>query len=131
MTATQFTLFRNQWPHAQEFEAWRHTPGGGHVVNLFIREAIRARRNGELVTAKGVWEDIRRRMGAIRARLNRSGIHVDEAGGFALNNNHTPYCARLAMERAPELQGYFRLRNLGATNQAARAVVVPLVQKTA
>jgi hypothetical protein len=35
------------------------------------------------------------------------------------------------MERAPELQGYFRLRNLGATNQAARAVVVPLVQKTA
>ena len=124
MTGIQYSLFRDQCPHQQAFDHWRKTKGGGHIVNLFIREAVRAKRNGEWATAKGICEDLRRRIGSIRARMEVRGIHLQESDGFALNNNFTAYLARFSMERCPELNGYFRLRDLGATKAGPKRVYV-------
>lgn len=39
-------------------------------------------------------------------------VNEDRYGGFKLNNNHRAYYARLAMEREPELAGFFATRAL-------------------
>jgi hypothetical protein len=63
---------------------------------------------------------------ARRAGVSRLGIarlfevlrweHMVRTGGdlFKLNNNHRSYYARLIMDRNPELDGLFQIRQLGA-----------------
>lgn len=117
MTATQYDLFGKT--HAQSFEAWAHTPAGGHVVNRFIRIAIGFHRRGQKIGAKAIAE---------RLRWN-AFVRRAEGADWLINNNHVAPMARFAMERAPELAGFFETRTLGNTNKPRRAVVVAIREK--
>jgi len=89
--------------HQQKFNEWVHTPEGGHVANLFIRMAIGLNRSGHKVGAKLIFERIRWHFEVRRAKSSQ----------YKLNNNYHAYLSRLAMERVPELAGYFDTREVG------------------
>ena len=99
---TQLDLFGET--HQQAFDAWVHTPAGGAVANRFIRLAIGLRRSGRF-----------KRFGAkaIAERLRWHYLVRGAGDDYAVNNNHTAYLARFAMERAPELRGFFVLHEIG------------------
>lgn len=118
MTATQYDLFKPS--HCQGFDAWKETPAGGQVVNRFIRIAIGFHRRGQRIGAKCIAE---------RLRWN-AFVRRAEGSDWLINNNHVSAMARFAMERAPELQGFFETRTLGITNKPRRAVIVPIHEKT-
>ena len=82
------------------FEQWVHTREGGDAMNRFIRLAIAASRSGVKVGAKEIWERLRWHYKARKA----------EGEEWRLNNNYTAYAARMAMERVPELRGFFSVR---------------------
>lgn len=81
----------------EEFALW--ADDNERVVALFIRYALAAKRSGKKVGAKAVWERL------------RWELHVESTGdGPRLNNNYTALVARVAMEREPELRGFFDTR---------------------
>lgn len=114
MTATQYDLFGKT--HSQSFEAWVHTPQGGAVVNRFIRIAVGFHRRGQKIGAKAIAE---------RLRWN-AFVRLAEGQDWLVNNNHVAPMARFAMERAPELDGFFETRATGGNNKPRRAVVVEI-----
>lgn len=101
----QFDLFDRMLhrPGWQRFNEWVHTEQGGQVANRFIRLAIGVKRRGKKVGARAIWERI------------RWNYHMKKAEGetFRMNDHFHSYMARFAMERAPELKGFFELRQLG------------------
>ena len=118
---------RENWPHQQEFEAWKETTCGGWLLNKFIREAIRCVRNGERPRSKGIWESLRSRLGTLRAQFSKKhpDIKPTKLNGFGLNNNLTPYAARYAEQASDELKGQFRFKDLGSKNKKRAVVVIP------
>ena len=111
----QLDLFEKT--HQQAFDEWVHTPEGGAAANRFIRMAIGLRRRSMKVGAKAIWE---------RLRWNYM-IRTNSGEDFALNNNYTAYMARFAMQRAPELRGYFNVRAVSDERpRPRRAVVIPI-----
>ena len=102
----------------EQFDDWVHSPEGGAAANRFIRMAIGLKRRRMKVGAKAIWE---------RLRWNYM-IRNPKNEQYALNNNYTAYMARFAMQRAPELQGYFNVRSLSSCHQTRprRAVVIPI-----
>ena len=105
----------------QEFLAFMQTPAGREVANRFIRIAWGVWKRKKRIGAKAIWERLRWNY-AMRA----AGPEADE---FKLNNNHTAYMARLAMEKEPRLQGFFDTRDIrdnGAEKPERRAILVTL-----
>jgi hypothetical protein len=108
----------------QKFDKWRHTPIGGEVTNRFIRLAIGLKRRGwSHHSARAIVERIRWHYAM------KNGPNKDDH--FKINDHHTPYLARFAMERAPELAGgedikpFFTLKELGQRKRR-KAVVIPI-----
>ena len=118
MDTIQFDLWRTT--HAQRFETWAHTPEGGATVNRFIRIAIGFHRRGQKIGAKAIAE---------RLRWN-AFVRKSEGEAWLINNSIVSHLARFAMERAPELKGFFETRKLGSTNKPMRAVVIPIREKS-
>jgi len=105
MTGQQYSLPLDgvPLPHQQAFDVWAHTEQGGQVVNRFIRLAIGFHRRGQKIGAKAIAE---------RLRWN-AFCRKHEGQAYYINNNHVAAMSRFAMERAPELAGFFSLREVG------------------
>jgi hypothetical protein len=85
------------------FAGWVHTPAGGEIANQFIRRSWWLWKRGiKRYGAKSIVEVLRWHY----ALRNKSGEE------WKINNNYVSRLARLAMERAPELRGFFELREL-------------------
>ena len=120
---TQFELFKTTKELA--FEKWVHTTAGGHAMNIFIREARRMKHKGfQKFGAKMLIERIRWLNTLAQGPEN-------EEDSYKINNNHTPYMARFAMERDETLKDFFRCRAVGQKQQPRRAVIIPIIEKTA
>jgi len=86
------------------FHEWVHSATGREVSNKFIRLAIGLKRSGfKSFGAKAIVERIRWHM------MVKAGPDGD---GFKINNSMTSRLSRFAEERAPELEGFFRKRQL-------------------
>jgi len=74
-----------------------------HVYELFTKYALEACRAGRgRFGARMIWNRMR-----WYARFETTD---GESGGFKLNNNHTPYYARLFMSDWPEYEDLFETR---------------------
>jgi len=90
------------------FAVWVHTPAGGEIANQFIRMSWGLWKRGiKRYGAKAIVERLRWHYTLMAAK--RSGY--DE---YKINNNYVSRLARLAVERAPELKGFFEVRELKA-----------------
>ena len=121
MTAIQYELtYSPVKPHAQEFDQWVHTPEGGHTQDLFIRLAIGLHRAGfKRMGAKAIVERIRWHYQVRRSR----------GAAYLIDNSLVAFMARHAMDRVPELQGMFNLREAGIDRPERRAVVIPIRER--
>ena len=76
MTQRQLDMFDPR--PAQEFLAWKSTPGAGHVLaecyRVTARYAPEAIRTGIPVSVKLVWELVRHRMKHVMTRARRLGM---------------------------------------------------------
>jgi len=105
----------------QAFDEWIHTPSGGEVMNRFIRLACGMKKRG--------WKKY-----SHWSIVNRIRWHYDKKYGpnadqkYYINNNNIAHMARFAIERAPELEGFFELRKLGKRKKN-HAVVIPIERK--
>jgi len=85
------------------FADWVHTPAGGEIANQFIRRSWRLWKRGiKRYGAKSIVEVLRWHY----ALRNKNGEQ------WKINNNYASRLARLAMERAPELKGFFEVREM-------------------
>lgn len=102
----------------QQFERWKQTPGGRHVMQiayaLTARYARRFKQQGRTVSMKLIWEQLRDNVLYIRARAKSRGILIEQMNGFTLNNNFTAHVARHILKHKPEWDGLFELRELHA-----------------
>lgn len=97
-------LFEESRVDDARFDEWVHTAHGGEVANKFIRLAIGLKRKGfKRYGAKAIVENL---------RFQHALEHGPDACGFKINNNITSRLARFAMSRAPELKGFFEVREL-------------------
>lgn len=111
-----------QWPvaaspHEREFNAWKATKYGAHLLEKIYRTAaVRFAdnfvRRGRQVSMKLIFELVRYDLPWIKRALSRRGIRATKVDGFALNNNFTAPAARHLMNRRQEWQGMFELRHL-------------------
>ena len=112
----------------QQFELWRETPGGKHVLKHAYRltagYANRYLRTKQRVSVQLVWELLRDRVKWIRAGLKRRKIKLDKFDGFTLNNSFTAYVARHIIDHRPEWKGLFELREVGVVRQKRKVVVI-------
>jgi len=111
----QYLLFEKT--AKEQFDEWVHTPEGGEIANKFIRLAIGVKRRGfKNYSAQSIIE---------RLRWHHQMKHGPDEDGWKINHNWRSYLSRFAMKRAPELKGFFRIREQG-TQRPRRAVVVPI-----
>ena len=100
---------------AQQFEAWRQTPGGKHLLRHAYRIAaglLKRTPPGQRLSVKLVWELLRHKYRWICAGLKRRGIAPHRVNGFALNNIFTAYVARHMMNHRADWAGRFEVREL-------------------
>lgn len=71
-----------------------------HIYELLVELALQNKRTGKHRTMKGLFEDLRS-MDSVKTN----------GKPFKMDNDMTPYYARLIMAQEPELAGYFRLRH--------------------
>jgi hypothetical protein len=114
MSAVQYELF--QKTHQQAFDDWVHTEEGREAADRFIRLAWAAKKRGVRVGAKAIWERLRWHYEFVAIRSGNDG--------YRLNNVYTAYMARFAMDRDPNLQGFFETRTVGKDAKPRRAILV-------
>jgi hypothetical protein len=119
MTATAQTSLWPGWKSTRtyyEFDRWAHTPGGRMVMRDLYE------------IAAAYWPDYRERgitvsmflvIGLERHRIKRGRAHAQKGDvilgksyGYTLNNSYAPHIARQMVERRPEWNGMFELREL-------------------
>lgn len=106
------------------FSEWVHSPAGGEVANRFIRLAWWLKRRGfRKYGAKSIVERLRWHYALRQAHRGRvdgvparygyrfEGVVVEDE--YKINNNFVSRLARFAVQRAPELDGFFEFRKLG------------------
>ncbi len=102
---------------AQQWEHWRQTPGGRHVLQIAYaitaRYGNRFERTGRRVSIRLIWESLRDAIPFIRNRMTAKGIMLEKLDGFALNDHLHAYVARHIMDHKPEWKGLFETRELG------------------
>jgi hypothetical protein len=115
----------NPLPHAQEFEKWKATRGGGWILQwLYIFAAPYAQRfleSGRRVSIRLIWERVRdEKLNWIRAR------HPDckPVGGYAMNDHFHAHAARHILNRRPEWAGMFETRELQKPRNPVSEIVV-------
>jgi hypothetical protein len=123
-------LCHDALPHAQDFAAWRDTPGGRAILERCFRRsayyAARWRRHKIPVSIKLIWEQVRDELRAARLwQKSRQwrGIILDTRNGYALPNDLHPYVARFIVERRPDWKGMFETRELGQRRPSKRITV--------
>jgi len=131
--AIQYDLFADGKAIAQDFDAWKATAGGRHVLKAVYATVApygnRFRSTGRRVSIKLVWELCRDRIAYIRWRAKRQGIELKEWKGYSLNNVFTAYVARHVLAHRPEWEGAFELRAVGRDKPKRKAVVIPITEK--
>lgn len=93
------------------FLAYHHE--NKHVYQAFKRLTLKTIAKGfSNYSAKGIFEVLRWETG------------VSETGGeFKINNNYTPYYARMFMNEYPQYEGFFRLRKSKADKENMRTIL--------
>lgn len=103
---------------ADRAERWMHSPGGRHVMRdlyaLAAKYANDWRRTGIPVSIKLLFEIERHRIKIVTARALRCGMVMKDEYGYTLNNSNTAYIARHIMDRRPDWDGLFEVRELRA-----------------
>ena len=90
---------------AGRFDKWVHTRYGGDIMNQFIRDAVGLKRQG--FNQYSQW-----------ALVGHLRYHHDSKYGpentepYKISNNFIAYMARFAMERVPELDGFFNIKQM-------------------
>jgi len=110
----------------QQFEAWKATPGGGHILNLIYRRtacyAARYRRTGRRVSIRFIWEGVRDHVSHYGPKLQRRlPAKVD---GYRLNDHLHAYVARHIVEHRPEWRGLFELREVGKERKKRKIIII-------
>ena len=112
----QLGLLEQDKTWSQEFDAWKSSKYGAHLLNHLYRVSAgygeRYMRTGRRVSVKLIFELVRDRLPWIRSSLIRRGIKPTKVNGFSLNNCFTAAVARHIMSRRPEFQGMFELREI-------------------
>jgi len=131
MSETQYELFRKT--HQQEFDDWKELPGAKLVLHDIFRITAgyvpQWKRTGIPVSNALVWETMRHRIKHVMARAKVKKVKSASLDGYTLNNNMRASMARFVMERRPDWQGVFELRELGSDNKPKRAVVVAIKER--
>ena len=113
---------------AQEFEKWKNTRGGAHIMNHAYRMAAgyaaRYKKTNRPVSIALIWELLRDRVDWISEGLKKRGIKMERHEGFALSNSFRAYAARHMMERNPEWSGMFILRSVGNKSRKIRTIIL-------
>lgn len=112
---------------AQQFEAWRETRGGKHLLRHAYRITaglVRRLPRGRQLSVKLVWELMRHRYVWILDGFKRRGVAVEKVDGFALNNNFTAHVARHIMSHRSDWSGLFELREIGKVRKKRRVIVI-------
>lgn len=109
---TQRDLFERSI--AEQFEAWKATPGARlvlfHAYRLAAGQAERFQRNGQRGSVRLVWEQLRYQLQWIRQCARRKGISLQKWGNYALNDHFHAHVARHILAHRPEWDGLFELR---------------------
>ena len=99
---------------ARDFEEWKQSLGARHVLRDMHAKAAGFFRDyqrfGIRVSMKYLWEIERHHLGKVRARLKRMGGDLEKWHGYRLNNNFTALIARHILDRHPEWDGLFEIR---------------------
>jgi hypothetical protein len=108
----------------QQFEAWKATAGGKHILNLCYRRAAcyaaRYQRRGRRVSMRLIWESVRDHVSHYDAKLRQK--LPAKVNGYRLNDHLAPFVARHIIAHHPEWTGLFEFRE--STERKTRKVIV-------
>lgn len=99
---------------AQQFDAWKATPGGRHILNLIYRRAAgyaaRYQRTGRQVSVRLLWELTRDHVSHYSPQMrDKLPAKID---GYRLNDKLHAYVARHLVAHRPEWKGMFQFRKV-------------------
>lgn len=113
---------------AQEFAAWKETPGGRYILMTAYRlaagQARRFQEHKQRGSIRLVWETLRYRLKWIRACAARKGVCLEKWGGYQLNDHFHAHVARHIMDHRPEWAGLFELREIGKARVKRKVLVI-------
>ena len=105
---------RNKTDIADDFAIWKLEPGSRHVLRdmhaMAAGYAKRFHRTGQRVSVRLLWERERDKIKAVRLRLRSRGTDIEKWNGYRLNNDFHALIARHILNRHPEWDGLFELR---------------------
>ena len=114
--------------HEAEFEVWKGTAGGRHLLRAIYRDAAqfaaRFERTGQRVSMDYLFHRQRDRIAAIKVRLAKSHCTLPKVGGYRLNDHFTAYIARHIVSRRKDWEGMFELWEVGKTKLVKRTTIV-------
>ena len=114
MSGTQTDLFAPTI--AQRFAAWKVTPGGRfclqklYVITAGYHHVFTA--TGIAPSTRLVWEQLRYHLDEVRFKLRSRGHDMKRERGFWLNDHFTAHAVRHMIQRRPEWEPLFELRDL-------------------
>lgn len=126
--AIQSGLFAEDKTTEQKFDEWKATPGGAKIMELAYKYAAqyhaRRERTGQITSIKLIWELLRDGLPALVADARRDGAVIRPVDGYSLNNIFTSLLARHIMDRRPEWQGLFELRERHPARKTRKVIVI-------
>jgi len=100
--------------NSQVFDHWHDSRGGRFLLREIFRISAsygnRYNRTGQRVSVKLIWEMVRDRLKVLKYRASMKGITIQKIDGYRMNNNLHPYVARLIVDRRPQWDGMFEMR---------------------
>lgn len=100
----------------QEFDAWKDLPGSRQVMRWCYKYAAIYWKDYDRYrvrcSIKLIWEMVRRKIRVVRAECKHKGIDLKPYKGYTLNNSFTGYVVRHMVERQPDWEKMFELREL-------------------
>ena len=119
MNALQSDLFEPTI--AQQFEAWKQTPGAGHVLAAFYRKAAgffsRFKCSGVGCSQRLIEE-------LTRDEIRRNELRGITWQGYSLNSHFTAHIVRHMLREHPEWHPMFELRALNAARYERKVLVI-------
>ena len=113
---------------AQEFAAWKETPGGRFVLQMAYRlaagQASRFIRYGQRGSVRLLWETLRYKIKWIRSCAARKGVSLEKWGGYQLNDHFHAHVARHIVSHRPEWDGLFEMREVGRKRTTRKVMVI-------
>jgi len=104
-------------PGWQKFRAWIDTYGGNKVMEYIHKKsygyAMRYKKYGRTVSFSLIWEITRDHIHQVRTDAKRKNIDLKKFKGYALCNDLRSYAMRHVIEKHPEWDGMFLMREQG------------------